>query len=119
MLYDKYCELCKLKDVAPTTAAKEAGISKSTVTKWKNNPDTTITANILKRLAAYFQMSPYELMQFFDDSKEMDEVENGEQIAGLTEDEAILIQLFRLLPTEQQNAAINMIKSLATSQGLL
>ena len=110
MVYDKYCELCTAKGVAPTTAAMEAGISKSTVTKWKNNPETTITSNILKRLSAYFEMSPYELMQFFDDTKKAPSDNGGRamelddfsyafhELSGdLTDDQkAQLLQLARL-----------------------
>lgn len=118
MLYDKYCELCKLRDVAPTTAALEAGISKSTITKWKNNPETTITSNILNKLSAYFGISPYDLMAIFDGSKEVPKVEN-EKLGELKKDEIELIELLRELPDDKKDTALEVIRAMAVASKAL
>lgn len=118
MLYDKYCELCKLKDVAPTTAALEAGISKSTITKWKNNPKTTVTSNILNKLSAYFGISPYDLMAIFDGRKEMPKVEN-EKLGELKKDEIELIELLRELPDDKKDTALEVIRAMAVASKAL
>ena len=62
MFYDKFVYLCSLKKVPPTRAAVEAGISKSLVTKWKTNCVDVPSADILKKLAAYFDVSVSELL---------------------------------------------------------
>ena len=61
MFYDRFIELCQLRGVSPSRAATEAGIHKSTVTKWKQKGDTKISGANLERLTAYFGLSPDEL----------------------------------------------------------
>ena len=61
MFYDLYSELCQKKGVSRSRAAKEIGLSNSTVTKWKNtgavpSGDTTL------KVAEYFGVSVDELM---------------------------------------------------------
>ena len=38
MFYERFKQLCRLKGVSTSKAAMEAGLSKSTVTKWKKDP---------------------------------------------------------------------------------
>lgn len=57
MFYDRYVELCREKGVSPSRAAIEAGLSKSTVTKWKNDPNGKPTGNIIDKLTKYFGVS--------------------------------------------------------------
>lgn len=56
MFYDLYCELCKKKDVTPTRAALEIGLSKSTPTAWKKQGITPQAAQ-LQKIADYFGVS--------------------------------------------------------------
>lgn len=53
--FTKYLELCSEKGVKPSTAAVQMGLSKSSVTRWRNGstPDTE-TLNVI---AAYFGVS--------------------------------------------------------------
>ena len=118
MLYDKYCELCKLRDVAPTTAALEAGISKSTITKWKNNPETTVTSNILNKLSAYFGISPYELMAIFDGRKEVPKVENN-RLGKLSEREIKAVEMLRGMSESTADSALEVLKALAVAEKTL
>lgn len=62
MFYDRFVELCKAHNITPSRAAIEAGLSKSTVTKWKKEPDSKPSGNVLNKLCTYFHMSVSELL---------------------------------------------------------
>lgn len=62
MFIDKYLILCKKKGVSPSFAATEAGISKSLVTKWKNNKTEVPSPEVLQKLSNYFGISVSELL---------------------------------------------------------
>lgn len=63
VFYDRYVILCKKKGVAPSAAAVDAGISKSLVTKWKTNNIDVPSADVLKKLSAYFNVPVSELLE--------------------------------------------------------
>lgn len=52
MFYDHFLELCNKKGVTPSKAALLNGISKTSVTRWKNG--ATPNGEILKKLSDYF-----------------------------------------------------------------
>ena len=54
MFYDRFAYLCKQKGVSPSRAALDAGISKSLVTKWKNNHTEIPSPDVLSKLSKYF-----------------------------------------------------------------
>ena len=56
MFYDLYLELCKERNVSPTRAAIEIGISKATPTTWKKR-GLTPQGETLNKIAAYFGVS--------------------------------------------------------------
>ena len=62
MFYDKFVQICNDRGISPSRAAIEAGLSKSTVTKWKNTPDAEPTGAALKKLSDYFHISIAELL---------------------------------------------------------
>ena len=62
MFYERFKQLCKEKGVSTSKAAIEAGLSKSTVTKWKKDPTTKPSGNIISKLCAYFDLSVAELL---------------------------------------------------------
>lgn len=62
MFYDRFVQLCADRKVSPSRAAIEAGLSKSTVTKWKNNPDSEPTGSAIKKLSEYFCITRAELL---------------------------------------------------------
>lgn len=62
MFYDRFVQLCVERNISPSRAAIEAGLSKSTVTKWKTTPDSEPTGTALKKLAEYFGITIAELM---------------------------------------------------------
>lgn len=55
MFYDQYLELCAQKGVTPSKAALENGVSKTSVTRWKNG--AIPNATILEKLSLYFNVS--------------------------------------------------------------
>ena len=62
MFYERFKQLCKEKGVSTSRAAIEAGLSKSTVTKWKKDPTTRPSGNVIAKLCAYFDLSVSELL---------------------------------------------------------
>ena len=70
MFYDKFVYLCKQKDVSPSKAAMDAGISKSLVTKWRTNRVKTPSADVLDKLSSYFGLSVSELLNEDTDAYE-------------------------------------------------
>ena len=62
MFYDRFVYLCAKKGVSPSKAAVDAGISKSLVTKWKNNNVQDPSPDVLRKLSKYFCLSVAELL---------------------------------------------------------
>lgn len=62
MFYDRFILLCNRRGVTPSRAAIDAGLSKSTVTKWKNDPNSRPTGSVIEKLTAYFGISISELL---------------------------------------------------------
>lgn len=61
MFYDRYQQLCKERGKSPSRVAIETGISKGTVSTWKNLGRTPQTAQ-LQKLADYFGISIDQLL---------------------------------------------------------
>ena len=80
MFYDRFVELCSQKGVTPSRAAVEAGLSKSTVTKWKQSSDAIPSGTVLKKLAAYFGKSVAEIMDLQQEG-ESDDSKNSRKIS--------------------------------------
>ena len=62
MFYERFLELCKDKGVSTSKAAIDAGLSKSTVTKWKKYPTSKPSGNVITKLCNYFDVSVSELL---------------------------------------------------------
>lgn len=63
MFYERYVALCEAHGVTPSRAAMEAGLSKSTVSKWKASPEAKPTGNAIKKLCDYFGITVSELLE--------------------------------------------------------
>lgn len=70
MFYDRFLELCSRKGVAPSRAAIDAGISKSLVSKWKANEAKEPSPEVVRKLADYFGVSNYEILEDMPNKKE-------------------------------------------------
>jgi transcriptional regulator with XRE-family HTH domain len=62
VFYDRFAYLCAKKGVSPSRAAIDAGISKSLVTKWRTNRVQDPSAEVARKLAAYFGITVAELI---------------------------------------------------------
>lgn len=72
--YEKYLELCRCRGVSPSRAAQEAGLSKSTVSKWKADTDALPSYETLKALAAYFDVTTDVFISGSEDTSHKDEL---------------------------------------------
>lgn len=63
MFYERYIALCNKKGVSPSRAAIEAGISKSLVSKWKANDAKDPSPEVVRKLADYFGISRFEILE--------------------------------------------------------
>lgn len=59
MFYDNFVKACNSRNKAPSAVAIDIGISKATVTGWKNG--STPNDATLRKLADYFGISPEDL----------------------------------------------------------
>ena len=103
MFFDIFTDLCKEKGVSRTKAAEEIGLSNSITTKWKKT-GATPGGDTLEKVAAYFGVTIDRLL-----GKE--EKENSPDELVLTEGEKDLLELFRLIPEDQQPVVLAMIKA--------
>ncbi|MFU0831564.1 MAG: HTH cro/C1-type domain-containing protein [Oscillospiraceae bacterium] len=69
MFYDQYVKLCSKKGITPSRAAIENGISKTSVTRWKNG--AIPNAAILEKLAKYFGVSTDYLLGYSQEENEL------------------------------------------------
>jgi transcriptional regulator with XRE-family HTH domain len=79
VFYDRFIELCNRKGVAPTRAAIDAGISKSLVSKWKANESKEPSPEIVRKLAEYFGISKFEVLEDFPSQTEKAPTPTGER----------------------------------------
>jgi transcriptional regulator with XRE-family HTH domain len=56
VFYDTFCKLCAEKNISPTKASLQIGLSKSTATKWKNT-GATPSGDTLNKIADYFEVT--------------------------------------------------------------
>lgn len=103
MFFDIFTDLCKEKGVSRTKAAEEIGLSNSITTKWKKT-GATPGGDTLEKVAAYFGVTIDRLL-----GKE--EKENSPSEFVLTEGEKDLLELFRLIPADQQPVVLAMIRA--------
>ena len=68
MFYERFVQLCKQRGVSTSKAAIDAGLSKSTVTKWKKDPSTKPSGNVIEKLCRYFGISVSELLGDSDET---------------------------------------------------
>ena len=88
MFYDRFAQICKDHGISPSRAAIEAGLSKSTVTKWKTSPDSKPTGAAIKKLTDYFNIS---VSQLLGEETEKAPADSGKRSVS---DEDIMFALF-------------------------
>lgn len=106
MFYDRFMQLCKDRGIPPSRAATEAGLSKSTVTKWKNTPDAEPTGSALKKLSEYFGIPISELL---DEENKKAPTETGERI-DMSEVDIAFYGDFKELDEDEQETVRDMVR---------
>ena len=115
MFYDRFVNLCESKGVSLSKAATEAGISKSLVTKWKNNSIKLPSPDVLDKLSNYFGISVAELISENGQNNKPTPVSGDE----LSDAEHEFIKLFRLVPEQDRDLVVEMVRAALRSKGLL
>ena len=85
MFYDIYKDLCDRVGKSPTGAALEMGISKGTVSFWKNKGSVP-NADTLQKIADYFGVSTDYLLTGVETKKEPDDRLDDEDLASLLQE---------------------------------
>ena len=62
MFYDRFLELCAEKNVKPTNACIEAGLSRGLAAKWKSTKTEKPSADALEKMSVYFGKSIDEIL---------------------------------------------------------
>ena len=106
MFWKIFLELCNKKEISPTAVVVELGLSRGSVTSWKEGK--VPYQRTLAKLATYFNVSVDYLL-----GKEEKPAASGE----LSEGEETLIGLFRQIPEDQQKMVLEMIRAAIGTQG--
>lgn len=102
MFYDNFVQLCKKHGVSPSKAAVDAGLSKSTVTKWKTTPDAQPTGTAIKKLSEYFCVPISELLS-------EEEQKNPPSELVLTERESRILEALRSKTPAERKAFLTLL----------
>ena len=103
--YDRYIDLCNERNISPSRAGIEMGLSKTAVSNWKARNTLPTDANLLK-IADYFGVS-VEYLKGETDQKHKEKTANG--VDGL---DAEIISLLGRLTDRQKKAFVDYLKSL-------
>ena len=111
MFYDRYVELCRKNGMSPTGVARKVGISSRTAADWALGAEPRNST--LKRIADYFNV---DVSYFYDDEDEYAEskddklvenfIEEMRQKNTLTEDENLMLMMFRSVSDEERQELI-------------
>lgn len=105
MFYDKYQKMCHQIGKSPFAVARDLGISSRTQGNWKSGSEPRY--GTLKRIADYFNV---DVSYFYEndeiESKDDKIVEKfiDELKRDLTDDEQLLLDMFRTMTDEQKTA---------------
>ena len=85
---------------------KRTGIKKSSLQRYASGVTTKIPLNVIEKLAVAFNVSQEYLMGWSENKKENLPTDN----IKLTEGEKSLLELFRMIPEENQKMVLQMIR---------
>lgn len=106
MFYEIYVALCAEKNVSPTKAAVEIGLSNAAPTGWKQG--AVPRASALKKIADYFGVSVEYLKGETDIKNPADSNDSGR--------EKEVVRLFGLIPDDRKDEAMNYLRYLSKQQ---
>lgn len=73
LAYSNFVRICSDKGYTPSAAALAAGVSKSTISKWKANPNSLPTSRTIAKLAGFLGVSISEFLCEPDPAEEKKE----------------------------------------------
>ncbi len=110
----KIKELRQAKGLTLEQVANVVGVGKSTVRKWETGMIANMKRDKIADLAKALGTTPAHLMGWTEDIKKEENIPPEEH--ELSEGEKILLDLFRRVPTEQQQLVLQMIRAALGSQ---
>lgn len=113
-LYKRIVDLCENKGVKPGRMCVDLCLSKSLMTKLRDNENKTITAETAAKIANYFNV-PVGYLLGAEETKEKESIQTDE----LSDSEKQLIMLLRSLPAETQASFPALFEASLRAQGLL
>ena len=117
MFYERFKALCAKKGVSPSRAALEAGISKSLVSKWKANASKEPSPEVVRKLAEYFDLSPFEVLEDLPE-KEKPLVNDDEELTEYLDllrnrpEMKMMVQLTKDASKEDVEKAVKVIEAM-------
>lgn len=106
MFYEIYIGLCAEKNISPTKAAVEIGLSNAAPTGWKQGAVPRESA--LKRIADYFGVTVEYLKGETDIKNPADSNDSGR--------EKEVVRLFGLIPDDRKDEAMRYLRYLSQQQ---
>lgn len=106
MFYDKFSQLCGKKNISPTKACEEMGLSRSIATKWKKT-GATPSGDTLHKIAAYFNVSVDYLLER---GEQQETAESGNRVTVTGHDGT---RLERILSDEEYNTFIRILEAIS------
>lgn len=100
-LYERIDRLCKDRNINITVMCKESGASRGSLSDLKFGRKQNLSVDTLRKIASYFDVTVDYLTG----------KENSPDEFVLTEGEKDLIQLFRMVPVDQQPVVLAMIRA--------
>ena len=91
------------RSLSQEEVASALSTTKQAIYKYENDIVTNIPMDKIEKLSLMFGVAPSYLMGW-------EEKENSPEEPKLTEGEALLLELFRQVPAEQQNLVLDMIR---------
>jgi transcriptional regulator with XRE-family HTH domain len=110
MFYDRFLRLCEENGVSPSRALTDMGISKGSLSRWKEG-GKPLNEN-KKVIATYFGMTIPELM---DEGAKKTAARTDD---GLSERETEWLKLYRLIPEGRRAEYLAMLEAALKAQGL-
>lgn len=100
-LYERIDRLCKDRNINITVMCKESGASRGSLSDLKFGRKQNLSVDTLSKIASYFDVTVDYLTG----------KENSPDEFVLTEGEKELLELFRMIPEEQQPAVLAIIRA--------
>jgi transcriptional regulator with XRE-family HTH domain len=111
VFYEKFINLCEKHGVSPSRALTELGISKGSLSRWKEG-GKPLNEN-KKLIADYFGITVAELLE---EPKKRAAAEYGD---GLSDKEAEWLKLYHLIPENRRAEYLAMLEAALKTQGLI